>query len=262
MRIGHPTRSVSVLVAAPFALVGLLCNAFDARAEGPVGADAAAVVPGSISVGTPMEGSLRSGSALPRKGQGFAVAKVTVERRARFGVAELVSLIEDVAAKVMRRQDGPPLAVADLSLRKGGDMGHHGSHENGRDVDLIFYARDRAGKRVFNDEFVPYDVNGHSTEPPLAYQFDTERNWALVEALITSKKADVQWIFVSERIAKLLLDYAAQHGARPWVTARARQILNQPGKKAHVDHFHVRILCPTEDLPACRDVGPRWVRSR
>jgi penicillin-insensitive murein endopeptidase len=217
----------------------------------------------SISRGTPMKGSLFRGEVLPRKGSGYAMLKVTRERRARFGVSELVHLVKEAAHKVRRRHKGSLLRVGDLSGRKGGPIDNHGSHQSGRDVDLLFYVVDGQGNPVSPEEFIPFDKNGYSVDPPMKYRFDTARNWSLVEALIRSDKAEVQWIFVADHLRKLMLDHAISQKKTPRsVIGKARQILKQPGKKAHWDHFHVRIYCPADDQPECRDVGPRWAWVR
>jgi penicillin-insensitive murein endopeptidase len=217
---------------------------------------------GSISEGTPMKGRLSRGEVLPKKGSGYVMRKVTRQRRARFGISELVHLVKEATHKVRRRHSGSLLAVGDLSTRKGGPIENHGSHQSGRDVDLGFYVLDRAGKPAQPPDYVPFDVNGYSVDPPLEYRFDTARNWALVEALIRSDKAEVQWIFVADHLKQLMLDYASSHQAPRNAIGKARQILKQPGKKAHWDHFHVRVYCPADDRPACQDVGPRWAWVR
>lgn len=213
----------------------------------------------TISKGTPMKGSLIRGEVLPKKGSGYAMMKVTRERRARFGVSELVRLVKDAAHKVRRRHKGSLLRVGDLSSRKGGPIDNHGSHQSGRDVDLAFYVLGSSGKPVSPDLYIPFDGNGYSVDPPMQYRFDTARNWALVEALIRSEHAEVQWIFVADHLKQLMLEHATARKQTPRsVIGKARQILKQPGKKAHWDHFHVRIYCPADDRPRCQDVGPRW----
>ncbi|MCP4599435.1 MAG: penicillin-insensitive murein endopeptidase [Proteobacteria bacterium] len=228
------------------------------RAEQPAGNG----IRDSISVGTPMKGSLQKGEVLPRRGDGYVLTSETKRRRARFGVAELIALIKDAAFRVHRKHRGSALKVADLSTRLGGRINHHGSHQNGRDVDFIFYLIDEQGRAKSSEDFVSIDANGHSIDPPLKYRFDTARNWALVEALLRSDKAVVQWIFVADHIKKLLVAHAKQIGASPLIIGKARQVLSQPGKKTHIDHFHVRIYCPQSDRPECRDIGPTWAWTR
>ncbi|MCP4198481.1 MAG: hypothetical protein GY762_15130 [Proteobacteria bacterium] len=205
-----------------------------------------------------MNGGLVNGEVLPKRGTGYVLIAQARSRRARFGVSELIASIKEAAFRVTRQYRGSVLKIGDLSRRLGGPIDHHGSHQNGRDVDLLFYLTDLKGRMTRNEAFIPVDANGYSTEPPMKFRLHTGKNWTLVKALITSKKAVVQWIFVSDNIKKLLLDYAEENGEPRSVINKAKQVLHQPGPKTHVDHFHVRIYCPPSDKPDCRDIGPKW----
>lgn len=216
----------------------------------------------SVSIGTAMDGSLENGQVLPKKGSGYRLRGETVARKARFGTAELVGLVEDASHRVAKRYPGSVVVVGDLSGPRGGDLDHHGSHCSGRDADFLFFVRDSKGKSRVNADFVPMDGNGYSTDPPMAMRLDIERNWALIEALLTSKRAAVQWIFVSDKIKDLLLAHAEATGVSVRLLGIAKQMLRQPGFKAHVDHFHVRVFCSAADKPRCVDTGPRWAWVR
>jgi penicillin-insensitive murein endopeptidase len=214
------------------------------------------------SIGTPMNGSLTRGEVLPKRGAGYVLITQARSRRARFGISELIAIIKEAGFRVSRQYRGNVLKVADLSRRLGGPMEHHGSHQNGRDVDLLFYLTDMKGRVTREEAFIPIDANGYSTEPPMKYRFHTAKNWALIKALLSSKKAKVQWIFISDNIKKLLLDHAEEIGESRSIVDKAKQVLRQPGPKTHVDHFHVRIYCPPSNKPDCRDVGPTWAWAR
>jgi len=254
--------SSSKIVRGPIrtAVASLLISlcAFAAQADPP----AESSVPDSVSIGLPMDGSLVRGQVLPKKGSGYRMMRKSADRKARFGVLELVMIIKDAAHKVQQKHRGSVLAVADLSARKGGSMDHHGSHQSGRDVDLAFFMLEGGDPAAAAEEFVPFDTNGYSIDPPMRYRFDVARNWAVVEAFIESSRAEVQWIFVADHLKRMLLAHAEAAGARRSTIQKARQILRQPGKKAHWDHFHVRIYCPDGDAPQCRDVGPKWAWAR
>jgi penicillin-insensitive murein endopeptidase len=234
---------------AALAIPLALAVALPLAAEPPAGPPADR----SASVGAPMDGELENGAVLPKRGAGFVVMNKTLARRARFGTAALVRLVEGAAAAVRRKHPGAVLAVADLSRRGGGPMEHHGSHQSGRDVDFAFYMRDAGGRPVVPDDFVAFDRNGYSVDPPLAFRFDAARNWTIVAALLRSDRAEVQWIFVAEHLKRLLLEHADAAGAPADLVAAARRALRQPGAKSHWDHFHVRIRCPGEPGGACRD---------
>jgi len=236
--------------AALAAMLALLTEAQGSSAEPP-----AEPAMRSESIGAPMDGSLARGAVLPKRGAGFSVMRKTLARRARYGTEELVRLVEDAAAAVRRKDRGALLAVADLSQRRGGPFEHHGSHQSGRDLDLAFYMRDAEGKPAIPVDFVAFDHNGYSVDPPMAFRFDAARNWAIVAALLSSERAEVQWIFVAEHLKRILLEQADTSGANAALVAKARRALRQPGAKSHWDHFHVRVRCPAEGGPVCRDWG-------
>ncbi|MBN2340742.1 MAG: penicillin-insensitive murein endopeptidase [Deltaproteobacteria bacterium] len=216
----------------------------------------------SISIGLPHNGALKHGEVLPSKGSGYQLLNTAKERKARFGVTELVMLVKHATFKVHQKHKGKPLAIGDLSKRTGGRFDHHASHQNGRDVDFGFYALDNNGHPVALNGLVPFDKNGFSIKPAMKYKFDLKRNWALVRQLIESPYAGVQWIFIADHLEQLLLDYAAETGVSPTLVRKAEQIMKQPSKSAHWDHYHVRIYCPANDKPECKDFGPKWAWTR
>ena len=220
--------------------------------------EAASTLSLSLSIGLPHKGALKNGEVLPASGEGYHLMSTVKERRARFGVSELIQLIKWSTWKVHQKHHGATIAVGDLSKRTGGEFDHHASHQNGRDVDLVFYALNPKGASVSVNEMIPYDKNGYSVTPPMTYRFDTARNWTLVRELVESRKAHVQWIFVAEHLKTLLLEYAEASGASKQTIWRASQMMKQPSNSAHWDHFHVRIYCPANDKPECRDFGPKW----
>ncbi len=216
----------------------------------------------SISIGLPFDGALKNGEVLPRSGDGYTLMKTATGRRARFGVSELIQMIKWSSFLVHRKYGGEKAAVGDLSMRTGGEFEHHASHQNGRDVDIAFYALNRKGTSVRVHQMIPYDKNGFSIDPPMAYQFDAKRNWALINEMIDSSKAQVQWIFVARHIEEILLAHAEASGVSAGTIRRAEHMMKQPSNSSHFDHFHVRIYCPEGDKPHCKDHGPKWAWYR
>lgn len=212
----------------------------------------------SLSIGLPHKGSLEKGEVLPKKGTGYTLLHTAKQRKARFGVSELIMLIKHATFKVQQRHGGAKLSIGDLSKRTGGRFEHHASHQNGRDVDFGFYTLNRKGQSVFANKLISFDKNGYSIEPAMTFKFDTKRNWALIVRLIDSPHAHVQWIFVANHLKTLLLEYGKKVGTSKRTLSKAAQMLKQPSKSSHFDHFHVRIYCPSNDKPKCKDFGPRW----
>jgi penicillin-insensitive murein endopeptidase len=232
----------------------------------------------SVSVGAFNHGALRRGARLPFRGEGFVVPALWQQRQANFATDELVAAIEHIGRRVRREYPGSILGVGDMSLRGGGDSLLHRSHENGRDLDLIYYAVDERGKPVAPVDSMPrYPYFDGRAVTPLPQEhgivfgpfsprwFDVKRNWALVRALLEEPSIEIQYLFIHARLRERLLAYAAEQGEDPSLVERAEAILHQPGDSApHDDHLHVRIFCADNDRPfGCSDRGPvRWWKKR
>lgn len=198
----------------------------------------------SKSVGAPNEGKLVSGVHL-ESSPSLRVVPAYVPGDARWGVRELVELIESAAHEVKKRYPDAVLGVGHLSRKDGGEIDRHHSHESGRDADLAFYLSDVAGRPVRPDRFLAILPNGIAAADSHV-RFDDGRNWALVSALVSDPHAHVTHIFVVQYLRTRLLAYAARVGASPALRARVAEVLMQPHHALpHDDHFHVRIGCPT-----------------
>jgi penicillin-insensitive murein DD-endopeptidase len=211
-----------------------------------------------VSLGTASRGLLLGAAELPARGEHHLCYR---RAEMRYGLPELVGLVERAAAKVAGGFPGSVLYVGDLSAERGGDEPGHASHENGRDVDLAFYASTPSGRAVKGFPVTRFDRFGVGLmeKSGKALRFDAARNWALVEALLSDEGADVQWIFASDGVRALLLRWALDHGRDLALTERAVTALKQPGDSApHDDHFHVRIYCPPKSAGVCEDLGPVW----
>ena len=211
----------------------------------------------SLSVGKPSSGHLLHAARLPDKGEGFMTREVWKARNNRYGTDELVALIAGVARRMAKHTE-TRLVVGDLSSRSGGGgaaSAFHRSHQSGRDCDLVYYMRDKDGHpfeadamRVFDEHAVARDHSGIT--------IDIAKMWLIVRELVTAPEAPVQWIFMYEPIARLILDRAAELKEPDALIARARETLKQPGDSArHDDHFHVRVYCSLRDA-SCVDIGP------
>lgn len=232
----------------------------------------------SVSVGSFNKGALRRGARLPEKGEGYLIPPLWQQRGANYATDELVAAVEHVARRVSREYPGAILGVGDMSLKGGGDSILHRSHENGRDLDLIYYAVDEHNRPVAPVDSMPrypyFDLRARPPGPqehgvvfgPFSTRFfDVKRNWALVRALLEEPEIEIQYLFIHSRLRERLLAYAAEQGEDPALLERAEAILHQPGDSApHDDHLHVRIFCAGDDRPyGCSDRGPvRWWKKR
>ena len=215
----------------------------------------------SISVGKASHGYLVDAARLPDKGEGFMTREIWLQRDNRYGTDELVELITGVARRLAPQMKGTKLVIADMSSRHGGggreNAAFHRSHQSGRDADLLYYMRDAEGQPFEADAMHQFDSRGR-THDGSGITLDVPRTWLLVKELVAAPEAPVQFIFMYEPIARLLLDHAAQIGEPPAVIAKARLALKQPGDSArHDDHMHVRVYCSKSDREfGCVDMGP------
>lgn len=210
------------------------------------------------SLGRVEAGRLEAAKALPLRGDHhYVLPRRHRSRGLRFATAPLVDLLLEGALAVARRFPGSRLGVGNLSRKRGGRIRYSKSHQSGRDADIAFYMTDRRGRPVAPKDLLRFDRHGRGRG---GYRFDLARNWALVEALLTSARAQVQWLLISDPLRARLLDYARTTGASPELIKRAADALHQPRwALPHDDHLHVRIYCSKEDLASgCKDTGPRW----
>lgn len=195
------------------------------------------------STGSPTEGHLVDGVRL-EEGAALRIAPVYVGGNVRYGTRYLVHMIDRASKRVRHQFPDAVLSVGHLSRQGGGELDHHASHESGRDADLGFYVSGTAGKPLYAPHFVAFTGDGKAKQWPGAH-FDDQKNWALVEALLTDPEAHVTHIFVAQPLRERLLAYAQRMGVRENVRVRASETLAQPkGALPHDDHFHVRIACP------------------
>ncbi len=215
-------------------------------------------VDGTLSLGTIRSGSLRGARALPLVGNHHEIIERHRRRHTNFGTDELIEAIKGAAAKVDEVHGGAPLRVGNLSRRRGGNIPWSSSHEAGRDADLAFYVVDKNGESVPSPDLIGFDEQGRALDEDL--YFDVPRNWTFVEALLTDPSINLHWLFVSEGLKTLLLQYALDNDVPPELFARAAKILHQPtDAPPHDDHLHLRIGCSTADrLEGCVDWGPQW----
>jgi penicillin-insensitive murein endopeptidase len=185
---------------------------------------------------------------------------VWIARNNRFGTDEMIALIEGVARRMETQVKDVQLVVGDISARGGGTNGSsefHRSHQSGRDADLLYYMRDKDGNPFEPDAMHVFDGRGIARDGS-GIRIDVPRTWLLVKELVAAPEAPVQWIFMYEPIAQLLIDHAKQIGEPLAIITRARRALKQPGDSArHDDHLHVRIYCSHADRAyGCVDLGP------
>ena len=214
--------------------------------------------PGSLSFGQTNNGSLHKGVEIPLKGPGYAFFSMIEGRKTHFATAEMAAMIKRAAKQVQKRYKGSVLGIGNVGNEEGGSVGESVSHQNGRDADLGIYAFNKRGKRTNVRAFVFFDKDGWDRSK--RFRFDTERNLALVVALLTDPKAQVQWLFLAQWLEDRLIREAWAQGLDPALIEKMEAVLQQPGdSNPHADHLHLRIFCSNSDrLHGCLERGPLW----
>jgi penicillin-insensitive murein endopeptidase len=211
------------------------------------------------SIGLPHNGMITNAVALPRKGEGFALYRTNGRN---WGNPRLVAAIQSAAKSVAHaRPGGARLLVGDISARFGGEASGHRSHRTGRDADLLIYALTPEGRSVEAPGFPRYGADGLAEiDKGKFVRIDLEREWQLIKALVTSREANVQWLFFARWLEALVIEYARSRGEDPELVWYAESVLLQPGDSAaHDDHLHLRVACtPEEAIAGCLGGGPYW----
>ena len=166
---------------------------------------------------------------------------LTVRNVARaYGTQRTIDLLQAAGADVKARwPDAPELVVGSLSLRQGGPMRPHRSHQSGRDADVTYYHRGNIELPDFRD-MTPET-------------FDAVKNWHFFKTLIDT--GEVQFIFVDYNLQSVLYEYARSIG---YSEDDLEEILQYPrGRRVpagiirhargHQNHFHIRFTCGDRD---------------
>jgi penicillin-insensitive murein endopeptidase len=209
----------------------------------------------SQAIGFYTNGSIQGAYALSEEGPGHR--KLFLNRQRQWGTKDLVELIEKSSTAVQRSYPmGEKLQVGDLSVREGGDISRHSSHENGLDADFIYYRTDHKEQDIEYEDGFRFNFvrNGEVSEV-----FDSERNWMLLKEMAKSER--INRIFVAPEIKKLFCE-RIHVWERP--ETEIRILLSSLERKTlrrlrpwynHGDHMHVRLICP-ENSPECVEQDP------
>ncbi len=224
------------------------------------GSSVAATTPKNVrasrSIGSPSEGHLAFGVHLPAAPY-LRVLPVCEPGDERWGTKSLVDLIDRAAKATARDFPGARTTIGDLSRHEGGEIDGHASHESGRDVDVLFFSKDKRGKPVYHEGFVAYRADG---TPKLGgeFRFDDARTWALLKHMLTDRQVPVSRVFIAGHIRARLLHYAASAGESIDMRDHAASVMVEPaGVLPHDDHFHLRIACPPDVAGCIEAAAPR-----
>ena len=256
--IGHVTRAARVALLAVTGVTALLL--------GPLGCGR---VPSPLnparqgSLGIPSRGVLTGATNLAPTDSLHWLR----QNDRHWGIPRFAKSIEHAAATVARERPGAVLYVGDLSAPRGGQLLPHLSHRNGRDADLLLYTTTLDGAPVHSPGFVGFDADGLAWDAAHRryLRFDVERQWLLIKALLQDGDARIQFIFISEVLEAVLLEWARARGDDAEILVRAQEVMLQPHPGGvHDDHVHIRTACSDDEVvQGCEPSGPQraWMKS-
>jgi LysM repeat protein len=191
----------------------------------------------SKSIGAPQRGRLEDARRLPTRHPALYVRRPS---RA-WGTDETVRWIVE-AYEDLREEDpaAPRVEVHDLSLRRGGPMRGHNSHESGRDADIAYFQQ-RCPRGICRFRRIRPE------------QLDAQRQWRLFRRWLEAER--VEAIFVDHDLQRALYRAAREDGVSRADLNRWFQYPRAPENRQgvirhhprHADHFHVRFVCHETD---------------
>jgi penicillin-insensitive murein endopeptidase len=198
----------------------------------------------TMAIGYYSNGSLKNSEDLLSRSA--SVHKILKSRNRSFATKELVDLIEDVATEMNNRFDNiEKMQVGDLSAKIGGFVSGHSSHQNGLDVDIVYYTNDQKLQAMDNSYWTQFFVSNGKLK-----NFSLSKNWHLFKLLVN--RHPINRIFVDPVIKKAMCDYASSIGEFNSNIEVLRRL--RPLSTHHDTHLHIRLKCPQDDL-SCSDQG-------
>ncbi len=188
------------------------------------------------SRGRPQDGSLLGGRQLP----GHPGFRIRSPERAWASPATIGWILEGFDAVLAADPLSPAVMIHDLSLQHGGPMSGHGSHQSGRDVDIMYYQRSCPDGICRARSLRPGDL-------------DARRQWLLLRHWL--RRGLAEFIFVSYPLQEPLYEEAKGQGASQRQLRAWFQWPRGPEHPAgvvrhwpkHANHLHVRFRCAPGD---------------
>jgi penicillin-insensitive murein endopeptidase len=150
------------------------------------------------------KGRLKQSSRLGSQGKGFI--HLFPARNRYYGSQGLVSLLENASAQIADAfPGGERLQIADLSEVRGGPVGQHVSHQNGLDVDLVYFRNNHTEQApsTANDLLESFVIDGK-----ISPNFDIPRNWQFIRLLVNAGR--VNRIFMDPVIKDTFCKYLGE----------------------------------------------------
>jgi penicillin-insensitive murein DD-endopeptidase len=212
---------------------------------------------GSHAIGKTTFGLLVNSVMVPFKNEALGFLPTHWKRKRNYTTQAMADLLGHVSQQVFQ-EAGRRLILGDLSLRNGGWVSNHLSHQNGLDADIVLFYLDEDGDPVEPTMLIPLSDAGISQDQQ--YYFDAAMMWRLVELLLTAEQAQVQYLIMYGPLIQQTLTAGRLANADPELLARAQTVMQSPSSNVekHEDHMHVRLYCPKDPENFCEDTGPVW----
>ncbi len=203
--------------------------------------------PDEQSIGFYADGSLVNAASLNDQGLGFI--KMFQKRNRNYGATDLVELLS-IAARTFAEAYpyGERLQIGDMSQQNGGKIGHHDSHQNGLDVDLIYF---RKNKTEQSPDFEAGFEESFVIKKKLSPNFDVNRNFRFIKLLVSSGR--INRIFIDPVIKKTFCNYTKRTNEFKESIEVLRVLRPYPN---HDDHMHVRLVCPEKSTRCIAQPAP------
>lgn len=200
---------------------------------------------GSRSLGAPNRGRLENGVVLPDSEHYVRLSSDGTQ----WGTDELVGLLQRAAARLQRMEEGPRLLVGSLSLRGGGRMRPHESHQSGRDADVSIFNTNLDGEPAEASRFVALaPTTGCGRDESGTFCIDPRRTFLFLVALLEDEVARVRFVLIAADLRQLVLAAGRRADVSEEVLARVEEITAlRDGSASHRSHLHIRIECPEDD---------------
>ncbi len=205
----------------------------------------AAAQEGSRSVGAPDRGRLENGVVLPDSPHYVRLSGDGTQ----WGTEELVGLLQRAAARLQRMEEGPRLLVGSLSLRGGGRMPPHDSHQSGRDADVSIFMSDLDHAPVEPARFVQLsEGTACGRDEGNVVCIDPRRTFLFLVALLEDEIARVRFVLIAGDLRQLVLAAGRRADVSEEMLRRVEEVTAlRDGSASHRSHLHVRIECPEGD---------------
>lgn len=162
-----------------------------------------------------------------------------------YGLPKAYDALEEASRHLREAYPGSVVSFMDVNGRHKEQLSKHHSHQEGVDVDVLFFGSMPDGQYVPSETslviegyLLDYETDGKCGE----LTFDAARNWRFIEGVLMNRSLEVEKIFVEPYIKEWLIKEGEKQGATDDILRWADEVLQYAGdySEDHKDHFHIR----------------------